>query len=161
MAELELTRTPGDRKVYVLDGVGMLRVRVRGRGRQAAVAEAGGRCWTFARRGLFAPLVTATDETGTVVGVYRSRMRRPGGQLGWAERELRLRRSSTFRQHYTLSEGEQELALFHGTGRARGKSPISLTIDDPTTLDPGLVLFAAYIVRGIVEDLNRVAVVSG
>jgi hypothetical protein len=158
MAELELTRAPGDRKVYVLDGVGTL--RVRGRGRQAAVAEAGGRRWAFVRRGLFAPLVTATDETGTVVGLYRSPMRKPGGPVGWAERELQLRRSSTFRQHYALSEGEQELALFHGTGRARGKSPISLTIDDPTALDPGLILFAAYIVRGIVEDLNRVAVVS-
>jgi hypothetical protein len=49
MADLELTRTPSDRRLYVLEGVGAL--RLVGFGSRAATAEADGRSWRFAAAG--------------------------------------------------------------------------------------------------------------
>ena len=53
MGELELTRTSGDRRLYVLADVGT--VRLKGWASRAARAEANGRTWEIARRGALAP----------------------------------------------------------------------------------------------------------
>jgi hypothetical protein len=47
MADLELKRTPGDRRLYALEGVGTL--HLKGFASRAATAEAGGRTWRIAR----------------------------------------------------------------------------------------------------------------
>jgi hypothetical protein len=50
MAELELNRTPDDRRVYALEGVGTL--RLEGLASRTATAEAGGSSWRITRHGL-------------------------------------------------------------------------------------------------------------
>jgi len=51
MPELDLTRSREDRKLYVLDGVGSL--RLHGWMSRGATAEANGRSWEIERRGIF------------------------------------------------------------------------------------------------------------
>src|SRR5437879_3384096 len=51
VAELELTCTKGDRRVYALEGVGIL--RLEGVFSRAATAEADGTRWRFARSGFW------------------------------------------------------------------------------------------------------------
>ena len=51
MADLELTRTQGDRRLYALEGVGTL--RLEGLFSRAAIAEGGGASWRIARSGFW------------------------------------------------------------------------------------------------------------
>lgn len=51
MTELELTRTPGDRHLYALVGIGTL--RLEGLFSRKATAEAGGKTWRFTRGGFW------------------------------------------------------------------------------------------------------------
>jgi hypothetical protein len=37
---------------------------------------------------------------------------------------------------------------------------VAVEVDDSATLDPGLLLFAAFVVRGLVEDAGAVAAAS-
>ena len=59
MADLELTRTRGDRRVYSLEGVGNL--RLEGLFARSATAEAQGTRWRFARSGFWRRSIEATD----------------------------------------------------------------------------------------------------
>jgi hypothetical protein len=34
---------------------------------------------------------------------------------------------------------------------------VKVTVDDPAALDPGLLLFAAFVVRGLAEDASSAA----
>jgi hypothetical protein len=153
MTELELARTRGDRRLYALGGVGTL--RLQGFGSRSALADAGGRGWSFARRGLFGRLVEAYDSTGTVVGSFEPRTVRRGGTVRWGSRELTLRPASAWRERYALAHEERELAVFSGKGW--GRRPVSVTVDDGAALDPGLVLFTAFVVRGLAEDAGAAA----
>ena len=146
MPDVELTRTREDRGLYALEGVGTL--RLEGLFSTRAVAEAGGRRWEFARRGFWRQL-QASDEAGVVVGAFAGRLR-GGGTVTWDGRELALRRASVWRERYALSDGDRELALFEA--RSWGKRPVTVTLDDPATVDPGLLLFGAFVVRSLAHD---------
>jgi hypothetical protein len=150
MPELELTRSREDRKLYVLDGVGTL--RLRGWTSRAATAEAEGRSWEIERRGIFTSGFEATDASGATVGAFHGRTLRRGGTLQWGERELELRPASAWRSRYALADGERELAIFDGKGW--GKRPVAIVVDDLGAIDPGLVLFTAFVVRGLAEDAS-------
>lgn len=80
---------------------------------------------------------------------------RRGGTLRWFDRELMLRPASRWRERYALADGEHELAVFEGKGW--GRRPVKVTTDDPGGLDPGLLLFAAFLVRGLAEDAGAAA----
>lgn len=153
MADLELTRTPGDRRLYALAGVGTL--RLEGLASRRATAEAGGDSWQFARRGFWGQAIQATDMMGTVVGQFAPRAVRRGGQLDWQGRELTLRPASNWRERYALAAGDQELAVFDGKGW--GRRPVKVTLGDADLVEPGLVLFTAFIVRGLAEDASSAA----
>jgi hypothetical protein len=153
MAELELTRTPGDRRTYALADVGTL--RLKGWVSRRVSAAAGGRRWEIARRGLWRTAVEAADETGTTVGRFKGASLRRGGTLHWLDRELALRPASRWRERYALADGERELAVFEGKGW--GRRPVKVTVDDPQALDPGLLLFTAFVVRGLAEDASTAA----
>jgi hypothetical protein len=112
--------------------------------------EGGG--WEIERRGLFAPVTEALDASGTVVGAFRGRTLRRGGTVRWGERELALRPASAWRTRYALADGERELAVLDGKGW--GKRPVSVVVDDLRALDPGLLLFAVFVVRGLAEDAS-------
>jgi hypothetical protein len=150
MAELELTRTREDRRRYALADVGSL--RLRGWLSRAATAEAAGRRWEIERRGLWRRAIEATDESGAAVGEFQPNALRRGGTLTWAGRELALQPASLWRERYALADGERDLALLDG--RSWGRRPVRITVDDPGAIEPGLLLFAAFVVRGLAEDAS-------
>jgi hypothetical protein len=151
--ELELTRTPSDRRLYVLEGVGTL--RLLGFGSRAALAEADGRTWRLGRRRFWRRDIQATDATGIVVGEFEPRTVRRGGVLRWAGRELSLRPASAWRERYAIADGDLELGILDGKGW--GRRPVKVAVDDLDALEPGLLLFATFVVRGLAEDAGAAA----
>jgi len=103
MVDLELPRTPEDRRLYSLEGVGT--VRQDGLFSRSVTAEAGGRSWRFTRRGFWQRAMEATDAAGTIVGEFEPRSIRRGGRLAWSGRELTLQPVSPLRERYVLNEG--------------------------------------------------------
>ena len=148
MPELDLTRTHGDRRLYAIDGVGTL--RLDGLWSRSATAEAGQSSWRLARKGVFKTTVEASDAAGFVVGTFTPKAIRRGGELRWGDRDLTLRPASAWRERYALAAGDRELAVLDGKGW--GRRPVKLLADDPAAVDPGLLLFAAFVVRGLAED---------
>ena len=153
MAELALTRKSGDRRRYDLAGVGTL--RLGGWASRWATAEAGERRWGFARRGVLKSVIEATDPAGTVVGAFEGRSLKRGGALRWGEHEYLLRPDSRWRERYVLVDGDRPLATLDGKGW--GKRPVRIDTDDGATIDPGLLLFAAFVVRALAEDASASA----
>jgi hypothetical protein len=41
--------------------------------------------------------------------------------------------------------------------RGWGKRPVKITLDEPGLVEPGLLLFAAFVVRGLAEDASTAA----
>jgi hypothetical protein len=154
MAELGLTRTPNDRCLYVLEGVGTL--RLMSFGSRAAMAEADGKTWRLGRRQFWQHDIQATDATGAVVGEFEPRTLRRGGALRWAGRELSLRPASAWRERYALADGDRELAILDGNGWG-GRRPVKVGVDDLGAVEPGLLLFATFVVRGLAEDAGAAA----
>ena len=137
--EIELTRNGSDRSLYVLGDVGTL--RLEGRFSRSAVAEAGSRSWRFDRVGFWRRTLRATDLSGAVVGEFNRREWRRGGAFEWGGRTYMLRPTSMLRERYALAGDEGELALIDARGW--GKRPVGLTVVN--ALDPGLLLFAAFV----------------
>ncbi len=159
MADLELTRRAGDRRLYGLQGVGTLRLEGLTSRRATAEADDGG-TWRFGRRGFWQRVTQATDETQAVVGEFEPNAIRRGGTLRWAGRELTLRPASSWRERYALTEDDRELATLEGKGW--GRRPVKVTVDDAEGVEPGLLLFAAFVVRGLAEDAGAAsAAVTG
>jgi hypothetical protein len=153
MAELELTRSRDDRRLYEVEGVGTL--RLGGFLSRGARAESGPAAWTFDRRGIWKTAIEATDAAGAVVGSFDPRALRRGGVLRWGGRDFELRPASMWKERYALAEGERELAVLDGKGW--GKRPVRIAIDDPGLVEPGVLLFAAFVVRGLAEDASSAA----
>jgi hypothetical protein len=124
--------------------------------RGPAIATAGRTSWRFERR-FWSRGATATDDGGAMCGEFEPRTLRRGGTLRWNDRELALRPASSFRERYALADGDREVALFDG--KSWGKRPVKVTLEEDS-LDPGLVLFAAWIVRGLAEDAGTAAAVA-
>jgi hypothetical protein len=143
MTELELIRTPGDRRRYALEDIGT--IHLEGLFARSANAEAGSDHWQFVRSGFWQRVMQATDATGNVVGEFRPRDLRRGGKLEWAGRELRLRPASSWRERYALADGDDELVILDG--KSWGRRPVSVSIPDGQPVEPGLLLFACFVVR--------------
>jgi hypothetical protein len=153
MTDLELSRTEGDRRLYSLEGVGTL--RFQGLASRAGAAEAGGTTWRIGRTGFWRRRIVAIDEAGAVAGEFEPRGLRRGGTVRWAGRELVLGPASSWRERYALVDGDRELAVLDGKGW--GRRPVTVTVDDPGAVEPGLLLFAAFVVRGLAEDAQGAA----
>jgi hypothetical protein len=153
MPDLELTRTRSDRRLYALEDVGTL--RLEGLWAHRATAEAGAAVWSLRRVGFWRRAMEATDAVGDVVGEFEPRSVRRGGTLTWSGRVLTLRPASRWKERYALADGDRELAVLDGKGW--GKRPVIVTIDDPAAVEPGLLLFAAFVVRGLAEDAGTAA----
>ena len=152
MTEYALTRSSADRRRYELAGFGTL--RLGGWASRWATAEAGEQRWGFARRGIFRSVIQATDPAGTVVGAFEGRSLKRGGALRWDEHEYVLTPDSMWKERYALLEGDRRLAMLEGKGW--GKRPVRVDVDD-VTIDPGLLLFAAFVVRALAEDASSAA----
>jgi hypothetical protein len=157
MIELELTRTPGDRRTYAIDGVGTL--RLEGLWSRRATAEAARTSWHIVSSGLWRRTLHATDAMGRVAGEFKASGLRRGGPLRWSDREFALRAASTWRGRYALAEGEREIAILDGKGW--GKRPIRIAVDDVDAVEPGLLLFATFVVRQLKEDASASASAAG
>lgn len=154
MTELELTRNPDDRRLYELDGVGSL--RLGGWFSRSATAQADGDRLQLSRRSRWRTAIQATDSAGTVQGEFTGRTWRRGGDLRWSGRSLQLRSSSMWRERYALAEDGRELVTIEGKGW--GKRPVKVTIEDEAgAIEPGLLLFAVYVVRALAEDAGAAA----
>ncbi len=157
MVELQLTRASGDRTRFDLGSVG--RLRLEGWGSRRATASAGSESWELVRRGLLRTVVEATDAAGEVAGSFRAKALGRGGALWWAGRELSLRSASFWRERYVLLDGDRELAQFEG--RNRGKRPVTVTVEDTGSIDPGLLLFATFVVRALARESSSGAAAGG
>src|SRR4029453_7447824 len=155
MIELELPRSPDDRRLYVLERAGTL--RLEGLFSRNATAEGGGESWHFARSSFWQRVMQATDALGSVVGEFVPRDLRRGGRLHWAGRELTLRPASSWHERYALAESERELVLIEG--KSWGRRPVKVTLADPGAIEPGLLLFAAFIVRQLAVNERSVDVI--
>jgi len=148
MPDLELTRTREDRRRYALHGVGTL--RLEGFLARRATAEAAAATWSLHRVGFWRTRMEAADAMGTVVGTFEARTVKRGGTLRWGGRELTLRPASMWKERYALADGDREIAILDGKGW--GKRPVRVTVEDAAAVEPGLLLFAAFVVRGLAED---------
>jgi hypothetical protein len=148
MPDLELTRSPDDRRLYALEGVGTL--RLEGWSSRRAIAEAGAAGWRITRRGFWQRAIEAVDAAGIAVGSFEPNTLRRGGAVRWDGRELTLRPASMWRERYALADGERELVVLDGKGW--GRRPVRVSVEDPAAIEPGLLLFAAFVVRGLAED---------
>jgi hypothetical protein len=159
MPELELTRTRDDKKLYVLEGVGSLRLRGWWGRTASAETAAGDRSWELEQRGVFKSSIEAYDSAGTSVGAYEPRTFRRGGALTWQGHAYGLRPASAWKERYALTSGEgdsaRELAIVEGKGW--GKRPVRVDVPDLTTLPSGLLLFTVFIVRALAEDASTAA----
>jgi hypothetical protein len=153
MAELQLTRTQEDRRLYALEEVGTL--RLEGWGSPRATADTGVRSWHFARRGLWRRAIDATDSFGGMAGTFEPGRRRRGGTLRWVDDDLVLRPASMWRERYALADGDRELVVLDG--QDWGKRPVRVTVENLDEIDPGLLLFATFVVRGLVVDAGSAA----
>lgn len=153
MADLELTRSPDDRRLYVLAGVGTL--RLEGWTSRRAIAEAGADIWRIARRGFWQRTIEAVDPAGVTVGWFEPRALRRGGAVRWDGRELALRPASVWRERYALAVGDRELVILDGKGW--GRRPVRVTVEEPGAIEPGLLLFASFVVRSLAEDAQAAA----
>lgn len=157
MPDLELTRTPDDRRRFRLDGVGALYLRGWTGRSASAETESGDRSWELSSRGVVSRVIEASDAAGTLVGAYEPRTFRRGGTLTWQSREYGLRPASAWKERYALTDpaSDAELAIVEGKGW--GKRPVKVTVADPSALPPGLLLFAVYVVRALAEDAQSAA----
>jgi hypothetical protein len=151
--ELQLVRDPEDRRRYVLDGIGSL--RLEGWSRRRATLDAAGRSWQAAPVGFWQRRVAATDAAGSPVAEFDPRSIRRGGILRVGDRELQLTPASRWKEHYALKDGERELAVLEAKGW--GKRPVRVAVDDPGAVDPLLLLFAAFVARRLAEDAASAA----
>lgn len=145
MHELALTRVFGDRHLYAFDGVGSLRLTgVRKRG---GVAEAAGHRWEISHLGLWKRDIQATEVGGSVVGEFAGRALTGGGEVRWYGEEFALRRGGLWRERYALTHAGGALATIDG--RSWGSRPVTVTGEDLAAIDPGLLLFTAFVVRSL------------
>jgi hypothetical protein len=154
MPDLQLARNPDDRRQFDLHGVGSIRVGGL-LSRAATATDVGGASWSFDRPSLSRRTIEASDAVGAVVGSFDPRTIRRGGAVTWRGRDFELRPASAWKERYALAEGERELALLDGKGWR--KRPVKVTVDDPNAVDPGLLLFAVFVVRRLAEDAATVA----
>jgi len=153
VTELELTRSAQDRRTYLLGDLGS--IRLEGLFSRSAVAEAAGQTWRFVRRGVLTSRAEAIDAAGLSAGTFEPPGLRRGGSLHWSGRALALRPASAWRERYALAEDDRELAVLDGKGW--GRRPVRVELADATAVEPALLLFAAFVVRGLAEDAGGAA----
>ena len=70
-----------------------------------------------------------------------------------------LRPASAWRERYALADGDRELAVLDGKGW--GRKPVRVEMADATAPDAALILFAAFVVRGLADDASSTAAAAG
>ena len=156
MSELELTRCSPGRRLYSLEGVGT--VRLEGLLGRTATAVADNETWRLSRRGFWQRGMEARDGADTVAGEYEPRGARRGGVIRWHGRELKLEPTSAFRERYSLTEPDEDPIILDGHGW--GKRPVRIVVPQLDSTDPGLLLFATFVVHQLAGDTATAAAAS-
>jgi hypothetical protein len=157
MVELELVRALDDRRLYSLGDVGTL--RLEGFFSRGATAAAGGRSWQISRHGFWQREIQAIDPAGTVVGEFVPRGLRRGGTITWAGEQFTLLPAGALSERYVLAADERDLALIEG--KSWGKKPVQLKLVEHEPPAPGLLLFAAFVVRQLAVNAANAAAGGG
>jgi hypothetical protein len=151
MSEIGLVPTNEGAGRYALQGVGTLREEGDWLG---ATAKAGDASWHLVGSSLWSLRrnATATDAAGSVIGDYRQR----GRALRWYGRELQFRRASLGPRSARArsSRAARAMSFWTAGGRSqrstrrcgRSHRPVNIEVDDPGALEPGLLLFVAFLV---------------
>jgi hypothetical protein len=100
-------------------------------------------------------VIQATDHDRAIVGEFRPRDIRRGGTLRWAGHDLQLRPVSALRERYALRERGRDLAVLDG--KSWGKRPVKITLPGPDAIEPGLLLFAAFVVQRLAANADSSA----
>jgi hypothetical protein len=146
MEELELTRSATSRRMYELGTIGSL--HLNGWLMRSATAHVGPDTFTFERTSWYSAAAGAQDSDGRAIGVFAPHALRRGGTLTWRGAGYTVRPATPFRERYQLADGDRELASIRAKGwwgwGSRRPVTMQLARDD---VDPGLLLFAAFVVR--------------
>jgi hypothetical protein len=81
-------------------------------------------------------------------GLFSRRGTAEAGALRWSFDRVGFWRM--WKDRYALADGDRKLAIIDG--RSWGRRPATITVDGPAAVDPGLLLFATYVVRSLAED---------
>lgn len=146
MREVELRRSPADRRLFEAQGVGWLRTAswLSQRGEAGAAGSTTAE-WAFEPRGWTGARAEAIDRrSGLPIGGYR----RTGtfsqdGEVTWGGRVHGLGRASRWRQRFRLVDGRA--TLLELDVRGYGRRPVTLRVDPALEGQPGLVLFACWL----------------
>jgi hypothetical protein len=145
--DLELTRDRSDADTFLLDGVGSL--RFEGWGIRRATLEAEGRTWHAGRAGFWRRRVEATDAAGTVVAHFAPQLLSQGGALDAGGRVFELTAAAFAKKRYVLREAALELAVFPAASWGKRTT---VAVGDREAVDPLLLLFCAFVSRGLSAD---------
>lgn len=118
MPELELTRSPDDRKRFVLEGVGELR-KDGWMKQSSTLTAADGRIWTADRKGLRQRVVIADQAGGEPARFEAAGTFKRGGRLTVGEEVYELGASSRWKERYALVRDGQESRDGRGRRLAR------------------------------------------
>jgi hypothetical protein len=136
---------------YQFVGVGTL--ALHGVFSRSATATAGATRWEFQRRGglVTRPSYVALDAAGARVGEF-SKGVFTFGSVRWEDRTLTIGSAVTIGSRYVFDEDGQELALIESNRWAQASKRVM--INPNVELDPGLLLFAAFVAYRIPRDAN-------
>jgi hypothetical protein len=149
MNEIDLVRSPSDRRRYTLGDLGSL--RLNGLLMRSATAETAAGSFTVVKTRWTTASVVARGPRGEM-GAFHARTLRGGGRLTWLEEEYALRHEQPLGETYALLHGDRRLAL----ATARGwwgwgvKRPLTMQVGN--TSDAPLLLFVAFVVRTLANQ---------
>jgi hypothetical protein len=147
--ELELKRWFDDRRRFDLDGVGSIR-RGGWWSRRAGLLPVQAPPLTAAPQGLMGRAAIVTTADGVTVGRFAQKgVLSHGGELVWRDRQLRVRSEALLTNRYSISDGDTALLEVRATGWGRTPARVSLSGE---AADPGLVLFALWVVQDFIAQ---------
>lgn len=120
-----------------------------------ATAEAGPATWSFDRGAFWRRTIVATDAAGAVAGSFDPRALRLGGVLRWGDRALELRPASVWKERYALRR--RRTRARGARCQELGRPPVRITVGNPVAVEPGVLLFAAFVVRQLADDASAAA----
>lgn len=148
MVDLELTRSREDRRRFDLPGFGSVRkLGLFGSAVEITTAEV---VLRTERRGVFRTVVEARDQSGAIVGDFRSNALATGGQVRWRGESFELRSERWWGTRYVLTRADRPVLRLRCSGWG-GRKPVTVTLEETGT-DPALVLFLTAVVQTVVSD---------
>jgi hypothetical protein len=156
MPELRLTRSPEDRKLFVLAGVGTIRNGSWFQ-RSAELCAETGTSWQVDRKGFRARPVFTDGAGGEPARFEGYGTFKRGGKLTTADgATYELKPSSHFKERYALAAEGRELATIEASGWS-AKRPVTVELGGETEVDDLVLLAACWLVQQYAQDSAAVA----